>query len=146
MNWRNNYYREEANLLGVVGGLMGFNPVNYEPISDEEIEHYIRVARRFRNAFKEEKAQQNGTRSDSECVAAVRLRIQLPKSDEEKFYPGPQCDYLTPERIFLLTCVAVTGSREGARFLTGIALPRRMPKGLLAHINLYLLGSSVSNQ
>ena len=146
VNWRNKYYREEANLLGVVRGWMGCNLAQYEPISDREIVHYIEVARRFRDIFKEEKAQQDGTRADAVCGDAVRLRVQLSQRDEEKFYPGQERDYLTPERIFLLACVAVTGSREGARFLASIALPPRTLKGLQTHINQYLLGSSVPNQ
>ncbi len=125
---------------------MANNQSNYEPISDAEILHYIEVARGFRDAFKDEKSQQDGNRSDTECADAVPVRFQLPHSDEEKFYRGSQCDYLTPERVFLLACVAVTGSREGARLLASIALPNRMLKGLKTHINQYLLGSSVPNQ
>ena len=125
---------------------MACNPTNYEPIDDEDIEHYIRVARRFRDAFKEEKGQQGGNRADGVCADAFRLRLQLPKQDDEKFNPGSQCDYLTPERVFLLACVAVTGSREGARLLASISLPNRMPKGVREHIQLYLKGSAVPNE
>ena len=77
MNWRNKYYREPANLLGVVHGLMGCNPSKFEPISDAEIGHYIRLAQRFRDAFKSEMAKQDGKCKDSECVDAVRLQLQL---------------------------------------------------------------------
>ena len=146
MNWRSRYYQEEANLFGVVCGLMGYNPENYQPISDEEIKHYIRLARRFRDAFKDEKAQQNGTRSDTECGNAVRVRVQLSQIDANQFYPSQHCDYLTPERVFLLACVAVTGSREGATTLSVVALPRRMSNGLREHINKYLNHSGVPNE
>ncbi len=145
MNWRSQHYQEEADLLGVVRGLMGCNPANYEPILDVEILHYIEVARDFRDAFKDENAQQDGTRTESECADAVRIRLQLPLRDELRFYPGLQLDYRTPERIFLLACVALTGSREGARLVAGIALPRRNLKGLQTHINQCLLHSSVPN-
>jgi len=138
-------YQEQPNLLGVVHELMGFNPTKFEPITDDEIEHYIRWAQRFRDAFKVEKAPPNATRSDSECSTLVRARLQLPQSDLELFYPGWNVDYLTPERVFLLACVAVTGSREGATTISGVALPRRMPNGLREHINTYLKGSSVPN-
>ncbi len=123
MSWLNKFYREDADLLGVLRGLMACNRDLYEPIDDGDIMHYIELARRFRDLFKEEKAQQGGNRGDGVCVDAVRLRFQLPKQDDEKFNPGSQCDYLTPERIFLVACVAVTGSREGGRLLAGIALP-----------------------
>ncbi len=136
MKWRNKFYRAEADLLGVVHGLMGCHPANYETISNDEIGRYIRTARRFRDAFMEEKGQHDGHRPDSESAGAVRARLQLSQRDEQTFYPGQQCDYLTPERILLLACVAVTGSREGARFLAGIALNRRTLKGLQTHINL----------
>ncbi len=63
-----------------------------------------------------------------------------------KFYPTQQCDYLPPERVFLLACVAVTGSRKGAATLGDIALPRRNLKGLREHINSYLKGSDVPYQ
>ena len=79
-------------------------------------------------------------------VGAVRARLHLPQRDLIKFYPTQQCDYLPPERVFLLACVAVTGSRKGAATLSGIALPRRNLKGLKTHINQYLLGSSVPTQ
>ncbi len=62
MNWRKKFYREEADLLSVVPTLMAFNPAKNEPTSDDEIKHYIRVAQRYRNAYKEEKAQQPGNR------------------------------------------------------------------------------------
>ena len=84
MNWRSKFYREDADLLGVVPALMACNRANYEPISDADIRHYIRLAQRYRDAFKEEKAQQNGTRTDSECVGAVRLRLPLQQSDQNK--------------------------------------------------------------
>ena len=145
MSWRNRQYQEQPNLLGVVRELMGFNPTKFEPITDDEIEHYIRWAQRFRDAFKDEKAPPNASRSDTECATLVRARLQLPQSDLELFYPGWNVDYLTPERVFLLACVAVTGSREGATTISGIALPRRMPNGLREHINTYLKGSSVPN-
>ena len=132
--------------MRVIRGLMACNAAKYEPISDAEIKHYITVAQGFQNAFKEENAQQNGTRSDSECANAVRARLQLSQGDYEMFYPGQQCDNLTPEIIFLLSCVAVTGSHEGARFLGGIALPRRTSNGLREHINMYLKSSSVPNE
>ena len=145
MNWRSQHYQEEADLFGVVRGLMGCNPANYEPILDVEILHYIDVARDFRDAFKDENAQQDGTREESECADAVRVRLQLPQRDERRFYPCLQRDYRTPERIFLLSCVAVTGSREGARLVAGIALTSRMPNGIKTHINQCLLRSSVPN-
>ena len=146
VTWLNKHYREEADLLGVVRGLMACNPALYDPIDDEDIGHYIELAQLFRDVFKEEKEQQGGNRSDGVCADAVRLRLQLPKQDDEKFNPGSHCDYLTPERVFLLACVAVTGSREGARLLAGIALPRRTLKGLREHINTYLKGSLVPNE
>ena len=146
MTWRNKLYREDADLLGVVCALMAINRANYEPISDVDIRHYIRLAQRYRDVFKEEKAQQNGTRTDSQCVVAVLARLQLPQSDYNKFYPNRQDDYLTPERVFLLACVAVTGSREGASLLASIALSTRTLKGLKTHINQYLIGSSVLNE
>jgi len=146
MTWLNKHYREEADLLGVVRGLMACNAALYEPIDDAEILHYIEVARGFRDAFREEKGQQGGNRGDGVCADAVRLRLQLPQSDYGKFYPGSHCDYLTPERVFLLACVAVTGSRAGARMLCEIALPDRTPKGLRDHINLYLKGTLVPNE
>ncbi len=124
---------------------MGCNPANYEPILDVEILHYIDVARDFRDAFKDENAQQDGTREESECADAVRVRLQLPQRDERRFYPCLQRDYRTPERIFLLSCVAVTGSREGARLVAGIALTSRMPNVIKTHINQCLLRSSVPN-
>ena len=125
---------------------MGLNPAKFEPIFADEISHYIRWAQRFRDAFKEAKGPQNGTRSDTDCANAVRARLQLPQSDVKLFYPGSKSDYLTPERVFLLACVAVTGSREGATTLSAIALPRRNSNGLREHINLYLKGSDVPNQ
>ena len=130
--------------MGVVRRLIGCNPLNYKPSSDGEILHNIEVARGCRDAFKSE--QQNGTRSETVCADAVRVRLQLPQSDDEKFYPGSQCDYLTPERLFLLACVAVTGSRKGARLLAGIALPLRTPKGIQTHVNQCLLHSNVPNE
>ena len=146
MSWRNKFYREQPNLLGVVRELMGFNPAKFETTSDDEIKHYIRVAQRYRDAYKEEKAKQPGNRSDTDCTNAVRARLQLPQSDYERFYPGSKCDYLTPERVFLLACVAVTGSREGATTLSAIALPRRNSNGLREHINTYLKHSAVPNE
>jgi len=132
--------------LGVVRRLIACNPSNYKASSDGEILHYIEVARGFRDAFKSENAQQNGTRSESVCVDAVRLRLQLPQSDEEKFYPGTQCDYLTPERLFLLACVAVTGSRKGATLIASIALTTRVLKGIQTHVNQCCLHSWVPNE
>ena len=143
MSWRNMQYQEQPNLLGVVHELMGFNSTKFEPITDDALEHYIRWAQRFRDAFKVEKAPSNAARSDSECSTLVHARLQLPQSDLELFYPGWNVDYLTPERVFLLACVAVPGSREGATTISGIPLPRRMPNGLREHINMYLKGSSV---
>ena len=125
---------------------MALNPTKFATTSDDEIRHFIRWAQRFRDAFKEEKGPPPGTRPDTECANAVRARLQLPQSDEEKFYPGTQCDYLTPERLFLLACVAVTGSRKGATLIASIALTTRTLKGLKTHINQCLLGSRVPNQ
>ena len=146
MSWRNRQYQEQPNLLGVVCGLMAFNPTKFEPITDDEIEHYIRWAQRFRDAFKAEKAPPNASRSDTECATLVRARLHLPQSYLMLFNPGLKTDYLTPERVFLLACVAVTGSREGATTISAIALPRRNSNGLREHINQYLLGSSVPTQ
>ena len=125
---------------------MGFNPTKFEPISDDEIEHYIRWAQRFRDAFKEEKASPNGTHSDTDCADAVRARLQLPQSDLKLFYPDLESDYLTPERVFLLASVAETGSRAGATTISAIALPRRNSNGLREHINTYLKHSAVPNE
>ena len=146
MEWLEHNYQEEADLLGVVRGLMACNPSYYKTTSDAEILHYIDVARGFRDAFKSENAQQNGNRTEAECEDAVRARLQLPQRDEERFYPTTQCDYLSPERIFLLACVAVTGSRRGARLLAGIALTTRTPKGIQTHVNQCLLHSWVPNE
>ena len=146
VTWLNTHYREEADLLGVVRGLMACNAALYEPIDDDEILHYIEVAQGFRDVFKEEKAQQDGTRADGVCADAVRARLQLPQSDEEKFYPGSQCDYLSPERLFFLACVAVTGSLVRATLIASIAITTRTLKGLKTHINQCLLGSRVPNQ
>ncbi len=60
--------------------------------------------------------------------------------------PDSQCFSLTRERVFLLACVAVPGSRDGAATLGGIALSRRTLKGLREHINSFLKGSDVPNQ
>ena len=132
--------------MAVVRRLVACNPSNYKASYDAEILHYIEVARGFREAFNVENAQQNGTRSETVCADAVRVRLQLPQSDDEKFYPGSQCDYLTPERLFLLACLAVTGSRVGATLIASIALTPRTLKGLKTHINQCLLGSRVPNQ
>ncbi len=78
-------------------------------------------------------------------MGAVSLRLQLQQSDQNKFYLNQQVDYLTPERVFLLACVAVTESREGARTLSGTALPRRTSNGLREHMNMYQTGSAVPN-
>ena len=124
---------------------MALNPTKFETTSDDEIRHYIRWAQRFRDAFKEEKGPPPGTRPDTECANAVRARLQLPQSDLNVFYPGSKTDYLSPERVFLVACVAVTGSREGATTISGIALPRRNSNGLREHINMYLKGGSIPN-
>ncbi len=125
---------------------MGFNPTKFEITTDDEIRHYIRWARRFRDAFKEEKGPPPGTRPDTDCANAVRARLQLPQSDLTLFYPGLKSDYLSPERVFLLACVAVTGSREGAMTISAVALPRRKSNGLREHINVYVMGSMVPNE
>jgi len=125
---------------------MALNPTKFETTSDDEIRHYIRWAQRFRDAFKEEKGPPPGTRPDTECANAVRARLQLPQSDLTLFYPGPKTDYLSPERVFLLACVAVTGSREGAMTISAVALPRRKSNGLREHINVYVMGSMVPNE
>ena len=132
--------------MGVVRGLMALNPTMFESTTDDEIRHYIRWARRFRDAFKEEKGPPPGTRPDTDCANAVRARLQLPQSDLELFYPGSKSDYLSPERVFLLACVAVTGSREGGTTISAIALPRRTSNGLREHINAYVMGSMVPNE
>ncbi len=132
--------------MGVVCSLMALNPTKFETTSDDEIKHYIRWGQRFRDAFKEEKGPQPGTRSDTDCANAVRARLQLPQSDLKLFYPAPKCDYLTSERVFLLASVAVTGSREGATTISAIVLPRRTSNGLREHINVYLKGSIVPNE
>ena len=148
MNWKDENYQEKADLLGVVLGYMACNPSLFCMIPYEEIQHYIDLAREFRDAFKEENAKEDGTRSESACAGAVRARLHLPQRDYVKFYPSRQCDYRTPERVFLLACVAVTGSRDGAVTLTGIALPspRRTLIWLREHINSFLWGSDVPNQ
>ena len=146
MNWKEEYYQEKADLLGVVHGYMACNPSIFGTILDVEIQHYIDLAREFRDAFKEEKGPQNGTRSDIECSNAVRARLHLPQRDYIKFYPTRQCDYLSPERVFHLACVAVTGSRDGAATLGGIALSRRTLKWLREHVNSFLKWSDVPNQ
>ena len=146
MNWRNEHYQKKADLLGEVRGYMACNPSIPGPILDVEIQHYIDLAREFREAYKDEKAKEDGTRAESLCVAAVRSRQNLPQRDYVRFYPTQQSDYQTPERVFLLACVAVSGSRDGATTLSGIALPRRKPKGLREHINSYVKGTSVPNQ
>ncbi len=143
----NSQYQEQSDLVGVVRLYLHCNPDLYDPISEEDIEHYIELARGFRDVYKKEKAKQKGTRTESECANAVRARIQLSQSDETLFYPNRQCDYTTQERVFLLACVAVTGSRDGATTPSGIALfSRRAPKGLHDHINTYLKGTDVSYQ
>ena len=126
--------------------MMALNPTKFETTSDDEIRHYIRWAQRFRDAFKEEKGPPPGTRPDTECANAVRARLQLPQRDLTLFYPGPKTDYLSPERVFLLACVAVTGSREGATTISAVALPRRKTNGLREHINEYVMGSMVPNE
>ncbi len=146
MNWKDEYFQEKADLLGVVHGYIACDPSLIGTIVDVEIVHYIDLAREYRDAFKEEKAASNGTRSDSECVTLVRARLPLPQREYIKFYPTRQCDYLRPERIFLLACVAVTGSRDGATTLGGIVLSRRTLKALRERINSFLKWSDVPNQ
>ena len=118
MNWRNEYYQETVDLLGVVRGYMACNPPIFGQFLDDEIQHYIDLAREYRDAYKEEKARDDGRRSESVCVGAVRARIHMPQRDLDKFYPTQQCAYLPPERVFLLACLAVTGSRKGAATLS----------------------------
>ncbi len=143
----NYQYQEQADLLGVVKGNMACNPLIFDTIINEEIQHYVDLARDFRDTYRQEKEEEDGTRAESECVAAVRARVHLPERDYKKFYPDSQCDYLSPERVFLLACVAVTGSRQGATTLSGIALfPRRARKGLREHINEYVKGTGVPQQ
>ena len=129
--------------MGEVHGYMACNPSIFDPISDVEIQHYIDLAREFRVSYKKEKAKEDGRRSESVCVGAVRARLHLPQRDFVKFYPRRQCDYLTRERVFLHACVAVTGSRDGAATLSGIALLGRSLKGLREHIYAFLKGSDV---
>ena len=143
----NYQYQEQSDLVGVVRGYMDCNKNLFAPITNEEIEQYVDLARDFRDAYKQEKEEEDGTRAESECVAAVRARVHLPERDYKKFYPDSQCDYRIPERVFLLACVAVTGSRQGATTLSGIALfPRRAAKGLREHINEYVKGTGVLQQ
>ena len=132
--------------MGVVRALMALNPTKFATTSDDEIRHFIRWAQRFRDAFKEEKGPPPGTRSDTECTNAVRARLQLPQRDLTLFYPGLKTDYLSPERVFLVACVAVTGSREGATTISAAALPRRVSNGLREHVNAYVKGSLVPNE
>ena len=146
MNWKNEYYQEKVDLLGEVRGYMACNPSIFDLILDVEIQHYIDLACAFRDSYKKEKAKEDGRRSESVRVGAVRARLHLPQRDFVKFYPTRECDYLTPERVFLLACVAVTGSRDGAATLSAIALPRRNLKGLREHINTYLKESDVPYQ
>ena len=143
----NPQYQEESDLVGVVRRYMDCNKNLFAPIIDQEIQHYVDLARDFRDAYKQEKDEEDGTRTESECVAAVRSRVPLPERDYKKFYPDTQCDYRIPERVFLLACVAVTGSRQGATTLSAIALfPRRAAKGLREHINEYVKGTGVPHQ
>ena len=146
MDWMEQNYQAEENVLGVGRRLIACNPSYYKTTSDAEILHYIDVARGFRDAFKSENAQQNGNRNETECADAVRARLQLPQRDEERFYPTTQCDYLSPERLFLLACVAVTGSRKGATLIASIALTTRVLKGIQTHVNQCCLHSSVPNE
>ena len=132
--------------MGVVHGYIAINPSLFGTIDDVEILHYIDLAREYRDAFKDEKAASNGTRSDSECATLVRARLPLPQREYIKFYPTRQCDYLRPERIFLLACVAVSGSRDGATTLAGISISRRTLKWLREHVNSFLKWSDVPNQ
>ena len=144
MKWRNQQYREKPDLFDEVRRLRAMSESSkIEPTDAEDIKHYIRVARQLRNEFKVEIAKRNPTRSESECVAAVRARLPLPQSDQNQFGEGEQGVYTSLELVFFLACVAVTGSREGARTLSGIALPLRTPKGLKTHINDVLKGSDI---
>jgi len=146
LNWKDEHYQEKADLLGVVRGYIACDPSLFGTTADVEILHYIDLAREYRDAFKEEKAASNGTRSDIECATLVRARLPLPQTEYIVFYPTRQCDYLRPERIFMLACVAVTGSRAGATTVAGIVLSRRTLKALHDRINAFLKWSDVPNQ
>ena len=51
----NYQYQEQSDLVGVVRGYMDCNKNLFAPITNDEIEQYVDLARDFRDAYKQEK-------------------------------------------------------------------------------------------